>query len=449
MQVKCSILQFNLTREWSRFVTVVKQRQEIDTVSYHKLFDVLKQFQNEVNDIRSERLARSANPLALLAGLLNNIQLNYYSYNNDNQSGQFGNQRTMTVAGARETGVQEAKGGLKNTVSKGEKMMMCKQVEQGVPLQAEQADWLEDTDEEIDEQELEAHYSYMAKIQEIVQLILFIVDSGCTKHMTGNLKLLCNFVEKFLGYVQCGKIDSLLNFLVMEIDSRGMFAFRKSIVIVRDLHGYNVYLLGSPVDLIYYTFLSRNNSSSTPICFMVKASPTQAWLWHRRLSHLNFDYITLLSKKDVVTGLPKLTYVKDQLCSSCEMSKAKRSSFKTKANGVAKRSETVLLLRDCSIDAIQLPSFHYTFWAEAVATAMYYSEQINQSYSTHGLRSKDKRHQTMDNSDPVLVPLKDKMLLLQAEEKSDSSSRVMNISSVLTLKNITIQHSIKLREKQQ
>ncbi|GKB90447.1 hypothetical protein Tco_0962719, partial [Tanacetum coccineum] len=35
------------------------------------------------------------------------------------------------------------------------------------PLQAEQADWLEDTDEEIDEQELEAHYSYMAKIQEV------------------------------------------------------------------------------------------------------------------------------------------------------------------------------------------------------------------------------------------------------------------------------------------
>ncbi|GJX23541.1 retrovirus-related pol polyprotein from transposon TNT 1-94 [Tanacetum coccineum] len=63
----------------------------------------------------------------------------------------------------------------------------------------------------------------------------------------------------------------------------------------------------------------------------IGASPTQAWLWHRRLSHLNFDYITLLSKKDVVTGLPKLKYVKDQLCSSCEMSKAKRSSFKTKA----------------------------------------------------------------------------------------------------------------------
>nr|GEY93100.1 hypothetical protein [Tanacetum cinerariifolium] len=48
------------------------------------------------------------------------------------------------------------------------------------------------------------------------------------------------------------------------------------------------------------------------------------------LSHLNFDYINLLSKKDIVIGLPKLRYVKDQLCSSCELSKAKRSSFKSK-----------------------------------------------------------------------------------------------------------------------
>ncbi|GJZ06222.1 retrovirus-related pol polyprotein from transposon TNT 1-94 [Tanacetum coccineum] len=64
---------------------------------------------------------------------------------------------------------------------------------------------------------------------------------------------------------------------------------------------------------------------------MAKASPTQAWLWNRRLFHLNFDYINLLSKKDIVISLPKLKYVKGQLCSSCELSKEKRSSFKTKA----------------------------------------------------------------------------------------------------------------------
>nr|GEX90497.1 hypothetical protein [Tanacetum cinerariifolium] len=46
-------------------------------------------------------------------------------------------------------------------------MLMCKQAEQGVPLQAQQYDWLADTDGEVDEQELEAHYNYMAKIQEV------------------------------------------------------------------------------------------------------------------------------------------------------------------------------------------------------------------------------------------------------------------------------------------
>ncbi|GJX75513.1 retrovirus-related pol polyprotein from transposon TNT 1-94 [Tanacetum coccineum] len=79
-----------------------------------------------------------------------------------------------------------------------------------------------------------------------------------------------------------------------------------------------------------YTISLQETTSSTPICLMAKASPTQAWLWHQRLSHLNFDYINLLSKKDVVIGLPKMKYVKDQVCSSCEVSKAKRSSFKSK-----------------------------------------------------------------------------------------------------------------------
>nr|GEY35506.1 retrovirus-related Pol polyprotein from transposon TNT 1-94 [Tanacetum cinerariifolium] len=78
-------------------------------------------------------------------------------------------------------------------------------------------------------------------------------------------------------------------------------------------------------------YVKTKSISLTPLCLMDKASTTQAWLWHRRLSHLNFDYINLLSKKDVVIGLPKLKYVKDQLCSSCELSKAKRSSFKSKA----------------------------------------------------------------------------------------------------------------------
>nr|GEW65764.1 hypothetical protein [Tanacetum cinerariifolium] len=56
-----------LQPKWQRFVTLVKQSQELKTISYHKLYDILKQHQNEVNEIRAERLARTANPLALVA----------------------------------------------------------------------------------------------------------------------------------------------------------------------------------------------------------------------------------------------------------------------------------------------------------------------------------------------------------------------------------------------
>nr|GEV87267.1 retrovirus-related Pol polyprotein from transposon TNT 1-94 [Tanacetum cinerariifolium] len=95
-----------------------------------------------------------------------------------------------------------------------------------------------------------------------------------------------------------------------------------------DLQGNDLLIGNHGYD--FYTISLQELTSSTPLCLMVKASPTQAWLWHQRLSHLNFDYINLLSKKDVVISLPKLKYVKDQLCSSCELSKAKRSSFKSK-----------------------------------------------------------------------------------------------------------------------
>nr|GEW17853.1 hypothetical protein [Tanacetum cinerariifolium] len=96
-----------------------------------------------------------------------------------------------------------------------------------------------------------------------------------------------------------------------------------------------------------YTISLQELTSSTPLCLMDKASPTQAWLWHQRLSHLNFDYINLLSKKDVVIGLPKLKYVKDQLCSSCELSKAKISSFKSKAVPSSKGRLNLLHMNLC------------------------------------------------------------------------------------------------------
>nr|GEV90754.1 retrovirus-related Pol polyprotein from transposon TNT 1-94 [Tanacetum cinerariifolium] len=655
--------------EWSRFVTIIKQQHKLDEVSYHKLFDILKKYQNEVNELCAEKLARNANPLALIyKPTNNNLRTSSNSkiknvdttlrFTNDSQSGQFRNQRMEYGHYAKECKKPKR---VKDSIYHKEKMLLCKQAEQGVPLQAEQYDWLPDTDEEVDEQELEAHYSYMAKIQEneqndvesddehvalanlianlkldvdenkkiqkqlkkanttlakelkeckailaktskgtsvdtkfdrtyvvrqpnaqripkpsllgkptpfsdslerkyfpktrsvpktnvseglskpvtaqtlpqtarqavsntnvlkpgmyridnrivhtrapqlpqnvritkprvststgvshkhnvsrtqlksnqlrdkvlpnnsqvkvektqvevhpripsvsnkmktkkpnvvpisarkpksqankliamphkkkvaskstkkkpysyfrvlyentnkawkwwierqslsgykwvpktkkqwvpkakmqwvpkakndqvqkrIVQIILFIVDS--------NLKLRCNFVEKFLGTVRFGN-DQFAPILgygdlvqgnvtinrVYYVEGRnhnlfsvGQFcdadlevAFRKSTCFIRDLQG-NDLLTGNHGSDLYMISL-QESTSLTLLCLMAKATPTQAWLWHQILSHLNFDYINLLSKKDIVIGLPKLKYVKDQLCLSCELSKAKR-----------------------------------------------------------------------------------------------------------------------------
>nr|GFA79390.1 hypothetical protein [Tanacetum cinerariifolium] len=59
--------KFTSLDEWQRFVTLVKQSQELKNVSYHKLYDILKQHQHEVNEIQAEKIARVANPLALVA----------------------------------------------------------------------------------------------------------------------------------------------------------------------------------------------------------------------------------------------------------------------------------------------------------------------------------------------------------------------------------------------
>ncbi|GJU19042.1 retrovirus-related pol polyprotein from transposon TNT 1-94 [Tanacetum coccineum] len=206
----------------------------------------------------------------------------------------------------------------------------------------------------------------------LVEIILFIVDSGCSKHMTGNLKLLSNFVEKFLGTVKFrndqiapilgygdlvqGKITIKRVYYVKGLN-HNLFSicqfcnadlevtFRKYTCYIRDLKG-NDLLTGSRGTYLYSITL-QDTSTPNPICLMAKASSSQAWLWHHRLSHLNFDTINLLLNNDIVIGLPKLKFVKDHLCSSCELGKAKRKSFHTKTTRSSKRRLQLLHMDLC------------------------------------------------------------------------------------------------------
>ncbi|GJT62717.1 retrovirus-related pol polyprotein from transposon TNT 1-94 [Tanacetum coccineum] len=145
--------------------------------------------------------------------------------------------------------------------------------------------------------------------------------------MTGNLKLLCNFVEKFLGTVRFGndQFAPILGYgdliqgnvtikrvyyvegLNHNLFSVGQFcdadlevAFRKSTCFVRDLQGNDLLTGSRGSDL--YTISLQETTSSTPICFMAKASPTQAW--HGNLEQ---DILPISKKKalNIQTSTPR------------------------------------------------------------------------------------------------------------------------------------------------
>ncbi|GJT93277.1 retrovirus-related pol polyprotein from transposon TNT 1-94 [Tanacetum coccineum] len=552
-----------LKQEWQRFVTLVKQSQELKIVSYHKLYDILKQHQNEVNEIRAKRLARTANPFALVAqqqpvyypppnlthytqkpeividdeafskekeidqlmALIsiyfkkiykptnNNLKTssNTRNINVDNtprsdrrtgydrQIGQYDNQRVVIVAGAREN-----------------------------------------LNDELEDQELEAHYMYMAKIQEVIldaadnsgpifdiEPLEKVHNSDDNYNVFANERQQPESVNDTYLVEQCdinttpdsldmsingGEVDqddqmlqeeremlvSLIEQMKIKIDgskqnnkylesskkalreantflnnelkrtkkpivvpistrepkrtvnqsivtphrrivasestiqkprrnvkpnvslplgteskttnisepktirgttlsntplSSNSFAAHINYHVHRRLWVLKAYdgksqainfvekFLGSRgTDL--YSITLQEITSHNPICLMAKASSSHAWLWHHRISHLNFDTINLLLKNDIVNGLPKLKLVKDHLSSSCELGKAKRKSFKTKTTPSSKGR--LLLLRMDLCGPMRVESINGKKYVLVIVDD--YSEYT----WTHFLRSKDE-----------------------------------------------------------
>ncbi|GJU45409.1 retrovirus-related pol polyprotein from transposon TNT 1-94 [Tanacetum coccineum] len=113
-------------------------------------------------------------------------------------------------------------------------------------------------------------------------------------------------------------------------DSDLEVAFRKHTCYVRTLNGVD--LLSGSRDTNLYTISMDDMMKSSPIYLLSKASKTKSWLWHRRLSHLNFSTLNQLAKQGLVRGLPKLRFEKDHLSSACSLRKSKKSTHKPKAD---------------------------------------------------------------------------------------------------------------------
>ncbi|GJX70500.1 retrovirus-related pol polyprotein from transposon TNT 1-94 [Tanacetum coccineum] len=160
--------------------------------------------------------------------------------------------------------------------------------------------------------------------------------------MTGDRSQLTNYINKFLGTVkfrndhvakimgygdfQIGNVTILRVYYVEGLghnlfsvgqfcDSNLEVAFPQYTCFIHNLEGVDL-LSGFRGNNLYNLSLG-DMMASAPICLLSKASKTKSWLWHRRLSHLNFGAINHLARHGLVRGPPKLKFEKDHLCSAC------------------------------------------------------------------------------------------------------------------------------------
>jgi hypothetical protein len=174
--------------------------------------------------------------------------------------------------------------------------------------------------------------------------------------MTGNKSLLKNFVERFMGTVRFGndhlapilgygdivhngitiKRVSYVEGLGHNLFSVGQFCdndlqvlFRRYECKVQTEEGVDI-LTGSRDNNLFTIDLNNISSPTSEICLLSKASAQHAWLWHRRLSHLNYQTINALVDKQLVDGLPDFKYESEHVCPACAIGKMKKASHKPK-----------------------------------------------------------------------------------------------------------------------
>ncbi|GKB16743.1 retrovirus-related pol polyprotein from transposon TNT 1-94, partial [Tanacetum coccineum] len=223
------------------------------------------------------------------------------------------------------------------------------------------------------------------------------IDSGYSRHLTGNMSYLTDYEEidgryvAFGGNTKRGKITGKV------ID--------ESQVLLRVPRKNNMY----SVDL--KNIVPKGGLT----CLFAKATSDESKLWHRRLGHLNFKTMNKLVKGNLVRGLPSKLFENDQTCVACQKGKQHRASFVTddysrftwvfflatkdetsgilksfitgienlvdhsvartpQQNGVAeRRNKTLIEAARTMLADSKLPT---TFWAEAVNTACYVQNRV-------------------------------------------------------------------------
>ncbi|GJR27403.1 ribonuclease H-like domain-containing protein [Tanacetum coccineum] len=201
-----------------------------------------------------------------------------------------------------------------------------------------------------------------------------IVDSGCSRHMTGNKAYLDEFQDfnggpvafggsrgyiTGKGKIKTGKLDFEDVCFVKELQHFNLFSVsqicdKKNKVLFTDseclvlspefkLPDENQVLLKIPRQNNMYSFNLENIVPTGGLaCLIAKATTDESNKWHRRLGHVNFKNLNKLVKGNLVRGLPSKIFQNDHTCVACQKGKQHKASCKAKA--VSSISQTLQLL---------------------------------------------------------------------------------------------------------
>ena len=182
---------------------------------------------------------------------------------------------------------------------------------------------------------------------------LWYLDSGCSKHMTGDKAKFVNIIFKQEGHVTYGdnnkgmilgrgSIGDKRNLLIHDV--LYVEGLKHSLVSISQLcdKGYyvifkpnsceiylpnskEVMLIGKRINNVYLLDISSPCSIG---CLISKHD--ESWLWHRRIAHIHMNHLNKLISKNFVIGLPKLKFEKDHISEACQKGKQIKNSFKPK-----------------------------------------------------------------------------------------------------------------------
>ncbi|GJW90754.1 putative ribonuclease H-like domain-containing protein [Tanacetum coccineum] len=244
------------------------------------------------------------------------------------------------------------------------------------------------------------------------------INSGCSRHMTGNIAYLM---------LHLGEEHMVVEFLMCDKKNYVLFTDTECLVLSPNfkLPDESQILFKIPRKDNMYSFDMKNIVPKESLtCLVAKATSDESMLWHRRLGHINFNNINKLVKDNLIRGLATKRFENDQTCVVCLKWKQHRASCKSKVlNPITK-----------SLFMLYMDLFSPTF----VSSLMHkkYCFVVSDDYSRHVKRGRDTKI-SQSSGPPVKVgdeavhkELGDKMeraatiaSSLEAELDSDAQTR--------------------------